>query len=82
MKGEPDIALMASHMETTIGSRAMAPEEIRVTEWKSFGHYGLTHYRIWTRPGTFGKSAQRHEWKREDGSTDLEEWIETPFRWN
>ena len=59
-------------------------EEIQVTGWKAFqvtgwnafGHYGLTHYRIWQKKTAHGMW-QRHEWKREDGTTDMEEWKAT-----
>lgn len=48
--------------------------ETRVTSWVEFGHYGLTHYRIWTQQD--GRHwFQRHEWKSADGSTVLEDWI-------
>lgn len=54
-----------------------ASHETRVTHWIAFGHYGLTHYRIWQKKTAHGMW-QRHEWKREDGTTNMEEWIASP----
>lgn len=46
----------------------------QVTDWTDYGHYGFAAYRIWTQFD--GRSWwQRHEWKREDGSIDLQDWI-------
>jgi hypothetical protein len=52
-------------------------DETRVTPWHPYGHRGLTHYRIWQRRAEFGLY-QRHEWKNEDGSTDVQKWIAAP----
>lgn len=48
--------------------------ETRVTPWSDFGHYGFSAYRIWQRyeGRTF---YQRHEWKRDDGSIRMDDWI-------
>ena len=56
-----------------------------VTDWREckdgpwyphMDHGGLTHYRIHTQtdgPRTY----QRHEWRRADGTTEMEGWIKT-----
>lgn len=50
--------------------------QTKVTPWAQFNHYGLTHARIWTKKTPFGLW-QRHEWRREDGSTSAEPWTPT-----
>jgi hypothetical protein len=59
----------------------LVAHEDRVTPWLAFGHYGLTHCRIWNRQTPFGMF-QAHEWKREDGSTFMEKWITGPRGWS
>jgi hypothetical protein len=54
-------------------------ENIRVTPWRlteDFREYGLDGYRIWTKETAFG-FFQRHEWQRQDGGFDLEDWIKS-----
>lgn len=51
--------------------------EVRRTDWIAFGHYGLTHYRIWTSRTQF-TCLQRHEWKSDDGTTRMDDWINVP----
>jgi hypothetical protein len=50
--------------------------ETRATPWIAYGHYGYTHYRIWDRFTNFGMM-QRHEWRHEDGTEELQNWIPT-----
>lgn len=55
--------------------------ETRRTEWIAYDHYGFTHYRIWMQKAPHG-FFQRHEWKREDGSIDIQDWIPTTAGFN
>lgn len=50
--------------------------ETRHSDWVAFGHYGLSAYRIWMTRADHGMR-QRHEWKRDDGSVKLDDWIPT-----
>lgn len=45
-----------------------------VTEWQDYPHYGMSAYRIWVRR-EFGVWQQRHEWRRADGSIQMDDWI-------
>lgn len=53
---------------------------MEATDWISFGHHGFSHYRIWTRPNGAGAWQQRHEWKRDDGSIRMDDWITTAHK--
>lgn len=48
--------------------------EIKRTGWVEFGHHGVSHYRIWKQQDGH-RWFQRHEWKREDGSIEMDDWI-------
>jgi hypothetical protein len=58
---------------------AKPANETRRTDWVPYGHYGFAAYRIWMRRTEHGMF-QRHEWKRDDGSIDLEDWIAAPWK--
>ena len=54
--------------------------DIRHTNWVPFGHHGYSHYRIWQEFN--GRDwFQRHEWKRDDGSLSLDDWIPGAKGW-
>lgn len=54
--------------------------ETRVTPWSTYGHYGFAAYRIWQR--FEGRTLfQRHEWKRDDGSIRMDDWIVGTSNW-
>lgn len=57
-----------------------ATAETRRTDWFAFGHYGYSHYRIWQMFDGL-RWFQRHEWKREDGTTEIEKWINGVSGW-
>lgn len=63
--------------------------ETRVTEWQecadgpwypSMSHGGLTHYRIWQQFDGM-RWFQRHEWKRANGTTEMQDWISGGAGW-
>jgi hypothetical protein len=46
----------------------------RATAWIDFPHHGKKAYRIWT--SFDGRQwFQRHQWQREDGVLEMDEWI-------
>ena len=51
----------------------------RVSDWRSFGHYGYSHVRVWLCKCGY-HWFQRHEWA-EDGrnSTKIDDWIYSGF---
>ena len=55
-------------------------DETRVTDWIAFGHNGVSHYCIWQRQTPHGMF-QRHEWRRDDGSTRMDDWIKGGSGW-
>lgn len=55
----------------------MTDLETRRTEWIAYGHFGFSHYRIWMRKTAHGMF-QRHEWRRDDGTEDMDDWIPSP----
>lgn len=50
-----------------------------VTQWAPYPHYGILEVRIWQRVTPFG-IFQRHEWRREDGTTQMDRWISSPAK--
>lgn len=54
--------------------------ETRVTPWVGFGFHGLSHYRIWKLFDGF-RWFDAHEWRREDGSTEMTGWLPSPSGW-
>lgn len=59
--------------------------ETRRTPWfdctqvQAWNGSGVSAYRIWERLTAYGRQ-QRHEWRMENGTTQLDEWIPTTFR--
>lgn len=63
--------------------------ETRATDWQeckggpwypSLSHGGFVAYRIWQQFDGL-RWFQRHEWKRADGTTELESWIAGASGW-
>lgn len=44
--------------------------------YPNLSHGGYTHYRIWIGDNGIAYY-QRHEWKRVDGSIEMQDWIPT-----
>jgi hypothetical protein len=53
--------------------------ETRATDWIAFGHHGFAAYRIWERKTAFSMY-QRHEWRMDNGSIQMDDWIAVPAR--
>lgn len=54
--------------------------ETRRTGEFAFGHYGIRAYRIWQQfDGR--RWFQRHEWIRNDGSSEFDNWIDGHKAW-
>lgn len=61
--------------EINIDTRATDWQECKEGPWyPSLPHGGYTHYRIWQQFDGM-RWFQRHEWKRADGSLEMEGWI-------
>jgi len=67
----------------------MTKSETRVTDWQtckdgpwypSLPHGGFVAYRIWQQTDGM-RWFQRHEWKRSDGSLEMEKWIDGARGW-
>ena len=72
---------MTNAATTNLQTRKSSWFECKNGPWyPNMSHGGITHYRIWQQFDGM-RWFQRHEWKRVNGSLEMEEWIPGVSGW-